>query len=85
MVLYKEDLEDLGHTGYPNENGNLVIVSDGTYLGIERIMLRNILLLFGDYEIVAEDEVMINDDGDCNWEFITNLPWSKYEELWKSL
>lgn len=83
MILYKEDLKDIGHTAYKGENGNLVIDSDGKYHGVEHILLRNILLLFGDYKIVAEDEVVINEDGDCDWEFITNLPWDKYEKLWK--
>lgn len=82
MVLYKEDLKTLGHTAYEGENGNLAIDSDGKYNGIERIMLRNILLLFGDYKIINEGDVL-NTDGTCDWEFITNLPFDKYEELWK--
>lgn len=83
MILFKEDLKYLGNTAYKGEDGNLVIDSYGKYNGIERIMLRNILLLFGNYKIVAEDEVVINEAGDCDWEFITNSPWDKYEELWK--
>lgn len=77
MVLCKEDLKDIGFTVYEGENNNLVIVSNGKYLGIERIILRNILLLFGDYKIIDEGDVL-NTDGTCDWEFITDFPWSEY-------
>lgn len=80
MVLYKQDLKDLGHTAYESPLGDTVIVSDGNYLGIERIILRNVLLQFGDYAIVDEGDVL-NTDGTCDWEFVTNLPWSVYCKL----
>lgn len=81
MILHKQDLKNIGHTAYKDDDGNLVIVSFGDYLGIERIFIRNILLQFGDYKIIDEGDVPVNDDH-CDYEFVTNLPWDKYEELW---
>lgn len=80
MVLLKEDLKDLGHTAYESPDGGTVIVSDGKYLGIERIIIRNVLLQFGDYTIIDEGDVL-NTDGTCDWEFTTNFPWSEFCEL----
>lgn len=81
MILHKQDLKNIGHTAYKGDDGNLVIVSFGDYLGIERILIRNILLQFGDYTITDEGDKCY-DDGYCDYEFVTNLPWDKYEELW---
>lgn len=80
MELLKEDLKDMGNTAYEGENDNLVIVSDGRCLGIERIIIRNLLPLFGDFSIIDENEVQ-NIDGTCDWEFVTNLPWEVYCKL----
>lgn len=80
MILYKSDLKDLGHTAYEGDNNNLVIVTNGKRIGSDRIMLRNVLKLFGDYKITSEDDVL-RPDGKCDWKFETNLPWSEYCEL----
>lgn len=80
MTLYKEDLKNIGYTAYEGENDKLVICSYGKCIGIERIMLRNILLLFGDYKIVDEGDVLYT-DGTCDWEFTTDFPWSEYCNL----
>ena len=84
MILLKEDLKDIGHKACCGENDNTIIVSYGKYHGIEHIIIRNLLLLFGDYTIVEEWE-QENDDYSCDWFFETNLPWSEYCKLYTTV
>lgn len=82
MKLYKSDLGKIGHTAYsPDEYDNfLVVVCDGRTANIEEILLRNILLLWGDYEITDTFESEGVNEECCDVEFVTNLPWKEYQD-----
>ena len=79
MNLYKEDLKKIGSVMFENNN-NLVIVSDIELASIESILLREILLLFGDYKIMEENDFTWENDED-GIEFVTNLPYDLFKKL----
>jgi len=79
MNLYKEDLKKIGSVMFENNN-NLVIVSDIELASIESILLREILLLFGDYKIMEENDYTWENDED-GIEFVTNLPYDLFKKL----
>lgn len=79
MKLYKSDLKKIGGTHY-SKDGNLHILCDISTANIEEVLLRNILELFGDYEIKDAFDFEW-DNGDMNIEFVTNLPWDEYIKL----
>ena len=92
MQLSKLDLKKIGHTAYgdtghefPHDDTEyLNIICDIDIAHIEGVRLRNILSLFGDYEIietkgwtwVKEKEGLPNDI-----QFVTNLPWKEFQKL----
>lgn len=89
LKLYKTDLKKIGHTAYGrewwpinhDETEYLSIICEVRTANIEEILLRNILELFGDYEIVKTFDVD-GADGECfDVEFVTNLPWEEYLKL----
>ena len=78
MILLKEDLKKIGHTMYGGEDDKFLhILCNIETANIEEILLRNILLLFGDYKITAVEDFVWN-NGKTNIEFITDFPWSEY-------
>jgi len=75
MKLYKEDILCIGD--YPEENtdGNLDLMSFYFFTNSDEILLREILLKFGnDYRIV---EVICYEDVLC---LRTNLPYNLYNQ-----
>lgn len=66
IKLYKTDIYKIGHTMYVGEDGYLRIIAEGMTANIEEILLRNILLLFGEYSITETT------DHEWGVEFITN-------------
>ena len=85
IEVEKEDIRKIGNV-WSNENGFLAIICDGETANIEEILLRNVLKCFGEeYHIVsAEDFIWDEDDydeRDFDIEFITNLPYEKYDEI----
>ena len=77
MKLFKEDLNKIGHTMYGGMDGKFLhILCNVETSNIEEILLRNILLLFGDYKITHIEECEMT-DGHIDIEFATNLPWSE--------
>lgn len=80
MNLYKTDLKKIGGTCSKNEQNNLIIISDIVLSNIEEILLREILLLFGDYRILESNDFKW-DNGDICIEFVTNLPYEIYNNL----
>ena len=77
MKLYKKDIKAIGHTNYGDHNDNTVFECSPSTYRLEEILLREMLLLFGDYKILSS-----LDDATCeNIQIITDLPWSKYMEL----
>lgn len=76
VEVRKEDIENIGHTVFKGDDGNLIIICSVNSANIEQILLRTILKCFGDeYMVVSEYDV------DEDIAFITNLPYSVYEEI----
>lgn len=87
LILYKEDIKNVGHTKYNNE-GFVTFVLDETNgsCWIEVIFLRNLLKLFGEeYKILGSEEVIsdnkITGKEDYDKHIYTNLPWDVFEKL----
>lgn len=85
IQVEKEDINKIGYTGY-KENGFLAIICNGDTANIEEILLRNVLKCFGEeYHIVSSKDFIWQDDDYDDWdfdiEFITNLPYEKYDEI----
>ena len=85
LEVKKEDIRKIGHTWY-NKDGFLEITCDCETANIEEILLRNILKCFGEeYHIVSAEDFIWQEDDYNEWdfdiEFITNLPYEKYDEI----
>lgn len=81
--LRKSDICLIGHTVFAVA-GRLCIVieADEPSAGLKEIMLRNILKIFGDYEIKEIWEWDADDDGETDTlVFATTLPIEIYESL----
>lgn len=78
MELLKSDLQNIGHTAYKSKDGFLQILCNPQTANIEEILLRNILKLFGDYEITNVCD-FIWGSGLTDIKFTTNLPFEFYE------
>ena len=78
-VILKEDLFRIGHSWAPDENGNteVYVFMDGDAQGLNKILLRNVLRLFGPgYRITDEKECVYN-TGTPFIKLGTNLPWNE--------
>ena len=85
IQVEKEDINKIGYTGY-KEDGFLAIICNGDTANIEEILLRSILKCFGEeYHIVSAEDFIWEEDDYDEWdfdiEFITNLPYEKYDEI----
>ena len=85
IEVEKEDIRKIGNV-WSNENGFLAIICDGETANIEEILLRSILKCFGEeYHIVSAEDYIWEEDDHDEWdfdiEFITNLPYEKYDEI----
>lgn len=81
MKLYKEDLHKIGNTAYYDESGRFCIICDSKTANIEEILLRNILELFGDYEIKETNDWIEDGEFPDSIQFVTNLPWEEYMKI----
>ena len=79
MKLFQQDLHYIGHTKRGNSSGFLSILTS-CHSGIELILLREILRLY-DAKIIEVVEGTENSDSDH--EYLTDLPWSKYCEVFE--
>ena len=85
LEVKKEDIRKIGNT-CSNEKGFLAIICNGDTANIEEILLRNVLKCFGEeYHIVSAEDFIWDEDDYDEWdfdiEFITNLPYEKYDEI----
>ena len=85
IEVEKEDIRKIGNV-WSNEDGFLAIICNGDTANIEEILLRNVLKCFGEeYHIVSSKDFIWPDDDYDEWdfdiEFITNLPYEKYDEI----
>lgn len=78
----RQDISSIGHTSY-NNDGFLSIITCGVVLGVERILLRNILEdINPKYKIVNQEDYYYSDEeNECGWVFHTNMPWEEYEQI----
>lgn len=72
MNLYREDILLIGDYAILNEDGNLELFAYNPGANSDEILLREILLTFGDYRII---DVKHYGDAKC---FRTNLPIDLY-------
>lgn len=80
LSVCEEDILRIGYTWF-NEDGNLSIVAGSETAGIESILLRNILLCFGDGYVITDEEDFENEVGDVDILFRTNLPYDRIEDV----
>lgn len=81
MKLEKQDISRIGFDYIECENGNLEIISNFSEFGIEEILLRNILLEFGNYRIT--DYTDYEDEDNVLHGYITNLPYELYKSTYE--
>jgi len=80
MNLEKQDIIRIGFEYHKCANGNLEILSNFREFGIEEILLRNILLEFGNYRITEYTEY--EDEDNVLHGYVTNLPYKLYEDAY---
>ena len=80
MKLEKQDISRIGFDYIERENGNLEILSNTRESGIEEILLRNILLEFGNYRITEYTDY--EDEDNLLHGYVTNLPYKLYENAY---
>ena len=80
VTVEKKDITRIGHTHY-NENGKLTVVCDGGTYGVEGILLRSILSCINPKYKIVQEEDFCYDDGECDWELRTNMPFAVYERI----
>jgi hypothetical protein len=84
MDLIKEDLFSLGGFDRDDETGNTIVLLEyGSGLGVTKILLREILKLYGEYSIVGEYDIY--DEDILYLACHTNLPWDTYKEVHKKI
>lgn len=87
LDLIKEDLNKIGNTK-SSKNGFLCIVCNSETANIEEILLRNILKLFGEYEILEINDFAWSEEDADNLKFdiemITNMPKEVYNKEFKT-
>jgi hypothetical protein len=83
LDLIKEDLKRIGNTQC-EKNGFLCIICSGETTNIEQILLRNILKLFGEYEILETNDFAWSEEDAEKWKFdieiLTNMPIEVYNK-----
>lgn len=77
MKLEKQDISRIGFDYIETDKGNLEILSISPEYGIEEILLRNILLEFGNYRITEYTDYV--DEDNVLHGYVTNLPYTLYE------
>jgi hypothetical protein len=87
LDLRKEDLNKIGNTK-SSKNGFLCIICNSETANIEEILLRNILKLFGEYEILETNDFAWSEEDADNLKFdiemITNMPKEVYNKEFKT-
>lgn len=82
LLHEKEDLLHIGGSAY-QEDGNCVFVfyeEDSAY-GVERIILRNLLKLFGEDYVILSEKEYADERERLSMHVFTNLPWDMYKSI----
>jgi hypothetical protein len=83
LDLRKEDLNRIGNSK-GEQNGFLCIICNSETANIEEILLRNILKLFGEYEIIEINDYAWSEEDADNFKFdieiLTNMPIDVYNK-----
>lgn len=88
IELKKTDILHMGDTIFPIEGLTMFkLRSDDTAFWLTEIFIRNILILFGDYEITDIRDYELDDNGYEVTSLIieTNLPWEEIENIKSTL
>ena len=82
IEVTKEDIKKIGYACY-NEGGFLAIVCHDDTTEIEEILLRSILMCFGDeYKVIDVKDYVLNEvDEVYDGMIITNLPYEIYDMI----
>ena len=79
MQVNKRDILLIGHTAF-NVEGKVSFLCYSLTADIEEILLRNILLCFGDYRITGRVDYL-RGKGCDEYQIDTNLPWEVYSAI----
>jgi hypothetical protein len=83
LDVIKEDLNRIGNTK-SSQNGFLCIICNSETANIEEILLRNILKLYGEYEIIEINDFAWSEEyaDNCKFdiEMLTNMPIELYNK-----
>jgi len=79
LTVYREDLKSIGNTSF-GEAGYLSVICDLETVHIEEILLREILLTFGDYRITSATDFTW-ETGVLNVRLTTDLPYDIAREI----
>lgn len=87
LTLIKHDINRIGNTKY-SKNGFLGVICYIETANIEEILLRNILKLFGEYEIIETNDFAWSEEDAENWKFdiemLTNMRIEVYNKEFNS-
>lgn len=81
MKFEKQDICRIGFDYIETDKGFLEILSIFPEFGIEEILLRNILLVFGSYRITEYTDY--EDEDNVFHGYVTNLPYKLYESAYE--
>lgn len=80
IKVCKQDILFIGYKAF-EKGGFLHILTVLETVGSDRIILRAILVCFGNYQVIDIVEYDGDDALDNDAEIITNLPWEMYKEI----
>ena len=82
ITVCRKDILRIGHTWF-NEDGKLSVIAGAETAGVESILLRNILLCFGDGYAVTDEVDYEWENGELGILLRTSLPYELFEEVAK--
>lgn len=80
MNLYKKDIKKIGNTILQDDGYTCFICNGDTY-NLESILLREILIVIGNFEIIKEEDFFWENNDLIDIKITTNLPWEFYNEI----
>lgn len=82
LTVCGKDILRIGNTWF-NEDGKLSVIADAETAGVESILLRNILLCFGDGYAITDEVDYEWENGELGILLRTSLPYELFEEVAK--
>ena len=83
IKLLKSDIYRIGDTVNKNDEGNceFVFYDDCNVYEVGYILLRSILLLFGEHMRIVSVEEYVDEEVGVTIALITNLPWETFVKI----